>query len=204
MTFWETIERGEYVMFALTVFLIIIICIWWIRGAKLSSLKKRYSPLMQRIRDYIIEGDVENARHLCDVTDSPGARLIGAGLGRVGSPMQEVKESMNSVAAIEKSNMTKGAVWLKAFAVISPLVGLGGTLLGIIDRLRDLGESGGGVDIAMVCGAIAPTIVSTVAGLGVGIFSLFALAGLESSINSAERHLDRLGVDFTNLLNEPS
>ena len=203
MTFWDTIERGEYVMFALAVLVIVIIVIWWVRGVALNRRKKTYHSMMQRVRDHVVEGDLENARQLCEVADSPGGRVICAGIHRIGRPMSEVKGSMNEVADIEKDEMAKGSGWLRSIAVISPLLGLGGTLVGIVDRLRDLGESGANIDTSAVCGALAPTIVTTVAGIGVGIFSLFALTCLEGTINSARRRLDEVSVEFTALLDEP-
>ena len=204
MTFWETIERGEYVMFALAAVLIVIICVWWIRSAALAKQKKKYSPLMHRIRDHVMEGDIENARQICEASDTPGARVAEAGLSRIGHPMAEVKSAIKDVSNIEKKRMSRGCRWLRALAVISPLLGLGGTLTGIIDRLRDLGESGVAVDIASVCGAIAPTIVTTVAGLGVGIFSLISLTCLEGTVFKARLRLDKIGKEICDLLNEPS
>ena len=204
MTFWETIERGEYVMIALAVIFVIVILIWSVRGGSVAALGKKYSWLMHRVRDMVVEGDLENARQLCEGMDSPGARLIHSGLNRVGQPMSEVRESMAQVAAGEKAQMWRGSGWLKTFAVISPLLGLGGTLTGVIDRLRDLGNSQLPVDTAMVCETIAPTIVTTVAGLGVGIFSLISLAFLEGVINKAQRKLDDLGLEFIQLLQQPA
>lgn len=204
MTFWETIERGEYVMFFLAVLFVLTVVIWWVRGAALRKQNKRYAMLMDRIRDHLTEGDLENARQLCAGGDNSGTRLLCAGLARVGKPMQEVRDAMTDVSRIEYSRMEEGTIWLRLLAVVAPLSGLGGTLVGIIDRLRDLGEAGAAVDTAMVSAAIAPTIVTTVAGLGVGIFALVAYACLGSRIATSRRKLDQLGIEFTNLLEQPS
>ena len=203
MTFWQTVERGEYVMIALAVIIIICIIIWWVRSVSLGRERKTYPALMQRVRDHVTEGDIENARQQCVAIPSAGSRVIDSGLSRVGQPIGEVISSLNEKARFEKESMKRGCRWLYAFAVISPLLGLGGTLVGIIDRLRDLGESGSAVDIATLCSAISPTIVTTVAGLGTGIFALIALTALEGRINSSERKLDQLSLEFTDLLNEP-
>lgn len=204
MTFWETIERGEYVMFALAVILIIIILIWRISGARLHKGKKSYPLLMQKLRDHITEGDLENSRQLCASGENPGCRMLEAGLGKVGRPMEEVRTAMKGVSDIEKQRMDMGLGWLRILAVISPLLGFGGTLVGTIDRLRDVAEMGIAADISTLSGAIAPTIVTTVAGLGTGIVALIAYACLNSSATSAKRNLDELGVSFTDLLEEPS
>ena len=204
MTFWETVERGEYVMIALAVLFILSVCIWWVRAAKLNRQRKTYPVIMYRMKDHITEGDIENAQKFCQSLSSPGARVISVGLTRIGKPMPEITADLQTVSNIEKEEMAKGSRWLWAIAVISPLLGLGGTLVGIIDRLKDLGEMGASVDLSMICGAISPTIVTTVAGLGVGIFSLIAYTFLEAAIDSSRRDLDKVAVDFIDILNTPS
>lgn len=204
MTFWETVERGEYVMIAEAVLLILCVCIWWIRSIRLGSQSKKYSPLMQRVRDHVVEGDIENARQLCSASPSPGAAVIESGLSHLGKSMLEIRAAISQVSQIEKESMGRGSRWLRAIAVIAPLLGLGGTLVGVIDRLRELGVAGASVDIAAVCDNIAPTIVTTVAGLGVGVFALVAFTFLEGRIDSSRRKLDMVANEFTDLLNEPA
>lgn len=204
MTFWETVERGEYVMIALAVLFILIICLWWLKADKLRKQTKSYPDLMNRIRDHVMEGDIENAIQFCASVTTPGAKIIETGLNRIGHSIEDVLSSMKEKALIEKDAMGLGIPWLRTIAVISPLLGLGGTLIGIIDQLRDLGEQGHLVDLSMLCSAIAPTIVTTVSGIGVGIFALLAYSCLETQINYSGHQLDEVASEFTDLLNEPS
>lgn len=203
MTFWETIERGEYVMFALAAIVVLIVVIWWVRGLSLHKESRYYGFMMQRVRDLVVEGDLENARQVCRDIDSPGSRTIEKGLSYVGRPMSELNMAMHDVMDYEKSRMEKGLRWLRLIAVVSPIIGIGGTLVGVIDRLRDLGDSSVPVDAGMIGGAIAPTIVTTVAGLGVGLLAMLAIACLESNISTARRRLDEISIQFSDLLNEP-
>lgn len=204
MTVWETIQGGEYFMIVLAVIFILIIILWSIREHKLYKQNKSYSDLMQRIRDYVVEGDLENALSLCKATDSPGAAVVATGIKNIGDSMTDLKNSMQSVALIQKGYISKGTLWLRFFAVVSPLFGLSGTLIGIVDRLRDLSESPYIVDIADLSAAIAPTIVTTVAGLIVGIIALVAYTLLQTSVESGIRRIDELITEFFDLLNEPS
>lgn len=203
MNFWETIQRGEYVMLALGAFILLVVVIWWVKGVTLNRQKKKYSTFIHKLRDYMIEGDIENAKQLCIYSNLPCGRTIGAGVMRLGRPMNEIREAIGDVAEIEKITMARGCRWLRLVSVVAPLLGLGGTLVGIIDRFRDLNESGVNIDVTEVCNAITPAIVTTVVGLGVGIFSLIALTFLEGTINSARKGLDEVNLEFMNLLNEP-
>lgn len=204
MTVWECIQRGEYVMIALAVILVGCIVIWWVRGASLRKERKSYRILMQRVRDQITEGDLENARQLCRADAHSGGRMLEAGINRIGRRMDEVENGLRNEAEVEKQRFSRGARWLKTFATISPLLGFGGTLVGLTDRLRDMGEASTPVDLALICSQTAPAIVTTVAGLTTGIFALVAFAFLEASIDKSKRSLDELANDFSDLLNEPS
>lgn len=204
MTVWETICSGEFVMLGLAAIFVAVAVIWLSRVIFLRKQNNTYPGLMQRIRDHVVEGDIENARSQCHSVSSPGARVIDAGLARVGHTMSEVTSAMHQETDIEKNKLRRGQRWLKFFAVVSPLAGLGGTLVGITYRLRDLGLSDTPVDTSMVCAAIAPAVVTTVAGLITGIFSLIAYTSLDASLASSERKIDELSVEFNDLLNEPS
>lgn len=204
MTFWETIQRGEYVMFALALIFIAIIMIWSVRGAKLRIEAKQGVKLMPRLRDHITESDVENARQICRSSDTPGGRVLASGLNHIGSPMEEIQKNLKHTTDTEKEDFRRGILWLRLFSIVSPLLGLGGTLVGVIDVLRDLGLQESPVTTAQVSGGIAPTIVTTVAGIGVGIFALVALASLNSQVLRAGRNLNNLSQSFIDLLNEPS
>ncbi|MCH5238725.1 MAG: MotA/TolQ/ExbB proton channel family protein [Muribaculaceae bacterium] len=203
MTFWECIERGEYVMLALGILLLVIIIVWWVSGLRIAKGGKGYGMLMQRVRDHIVEGDLENAANISENPASPGGAVLAAGISHIGHSIAEIREAMKGVSTIECQKMNRGLIWLRLIAVTSPLLGLGGTLTGIIDRLGYLAKLGN-VDSAAICGALSPTIVTTVVGLGVGIFSLIALVSLESMIKKSERKLEELQLDFISLLEEPA
>ena len=158
---------------------------------------------MQRVRDYVLEGDLENARQLCEMTQTPGAKVVEAGLEHVGDSMTEVKSAMAEISSIEKAKLYKGSDWIRTIAVISPILGLGGTLSGIMQQLWELGEDPS-TDVSIICAAISPTLATTIAGLGVGIFALIALTCVETSINTSKRKIDELNAGFIQLLNQPA
>lgn len=205
MTFWETIVRGEYVMFALCVIIVLTVVTVWAKCAGLRRGGRKTTTLMHKVKDYVVEGDMENARQLAAATPTPGGRIVAGGLDSIGEPIVEIKERLQSTVSREKETIgSSSIIWLRTYAIVAPLLGLGGTLTGVIDRLRDLGESGVAVDSGMICSEIAPTIVSTVAGLGTGIIALLGLAIVEGAINRARKGMDKVGEEFMGLINQPT
>lgn len=203
MTFWDTIERGEYVMIALMVILIAILSIWIAVCRILCRQRRKDRALLHQVRDLIMEGDTESAWQTANSSNTPASRVIAAGISKIGAKNLEIKSEMAQISHLEKKKVDIGTRWLRAFAVISPLLGLAGTLVGIIDRLRVLGQADAPVDTAAICLAISPTIVTTVAGLGVGIFAIVALSCLEGCINKAKIHIEETAHQFLHLLNQP-
>lgn len=204
MNFWDTIVRGEYVMFALALMLVAVAAIWWARGVSLSSLRKKNVSLMNRIRDYIMEGDIENAHGLAEGSNFPGAKVIEAGVTRLGRPVAEIIASMELASEAQGPVIERGRRWLYAIAVMAPLIGAAGSLAGICDAFRNVAEAGGDADLALLSSMIAPALVATVAGLGVGVFAIFAFYCLDGSMAKAKNDLSHLTLDFADLLNEPS
>lgn len=205
MTFWETLESGEFVMIALAVILIAVIVIWWIKTVSLSHSRIKNLPLLlERIKDYINEGDIDNTIGICLMTSTPGGRVMADGLLKLGAPIEEIEERMQKSAVNKKITLASGMIWLKYIAVASPLIGLGGTLAGICHRLNGIIELDGVADCGIIAEAVAPAIVTTVAGIGVGIVAIVALATLESYIACIGRNIDLAIEQLTKLLSEPS
>ena len=204
MTVWEAIESGEYVMFALAALLLASLIIWIVTAAKLRKEKRAINPLMQRVRDLVTEGDIDNSLQLCQSSPASAARIVEAGLTHLGKHIAEVKSAMRYVADIEKNNLGKGGVWIKTIAFISPLIGFGGTLIGIINRMEWLAVVEPEADIPLFCEVVAPTLVTTVAGLVAAVCSYFAYTCLKTQINSSKNQIDKLTMDMTDLLNEPA
>lgn len=203
ITLWQAIEAGEYVMIAVTVVLLAALWIYVARMVKIGKDMKPASHLMARIRDYVVEGDIENARHACERSGIPVAKVVEKGLSRIGRQMIEVMQVMEEASAIEKEWMQRGLGWIHALAVISPLLGFGGTLAGIMVALRWLAMSGPLADMADIAAAIWPSFITVLAGIAAGIIILVFKTSLQGRILRAERDIDNSAADFINLLNEP-
>lgn len=204
MNFLEIISRGEYVIIALAVILIVVIIIWSIRVSVLKHEFRLSRTLMPRLRDYIMEGDLENALHLCQNIKGVGSLVIGCGVSYMGRPMPEIHSAMRLVNEANSSSLEKGSRWLYAFAVISPLIGLGGTLAGICNILQRVAQTGPVTDMAIIANEIAPSIITTCAGIVVGLFSYIAYICLDGYVAKAKQYISKLSIEFTDILNSPS
>lgn len=204
LSFWSLIIDGGYIMIPLAVLLLVSIYIFIERCLALHRAAKNDDTFMKRIRDYIMEGDIENAVTLCKRTDTPYARLILKGVNRIGRPMNDVLVAIENTGNIEVANLGKGFTWLSTTAAGAPMLGFLGTVVGMIEAFFALANAGTSANITVLSSGIYQALVTTVAGLVVGIAALFAYNFLVSRVNHIMNSLEAKTMEFMDLLNEPS
>ncbi len=204
LSFWSLVMDGGYIMIPLAVLLIVSIYIFIERCFALMRASRNDETFMKRIRDYIMEGDIENAVNLCKRTDTPYARLILKGVNRIGRPMNDVLVAIENTGNIEVTNLTKGFTWLSTTAAGAPMLGFLGTVTGMIEAFFALANAGTSANITVLSSGIYQALVTTVAGLVVGIAALFAYNFLVSRVNRIMNSLEAKTLEFMDLLNEPS
>ncbi|MDE6770146.1 MAG: MotA/TolQ/ExbB proton channel family protein [Muribaculaceae bacterium] len=204
LSLWSLIIDGGYIMIPLAVLLLVSIYIFIERCFALHRAAKNDDTFMKRIRDYIMEGDIENAVNLCKRTDTPYARLILKGVNRIGRPMNDVLVAIENTGNIEVANLGKGFSWLSTTAAGAPMLGFLGTVVGMIEAFFALANAGTSANITVLSSGIYQALVTTVAGLVVGIAALFAYNFLVSRVNRIMNSLEAKTMEFMDLLNEPA
>lgn len=159
---------------------------------------------MKRIRDYIHEGEIESARNLCKQTNTPYARLIDKGITRIGRQASEVLIAIENTGNIEVARLGKGLTWLATTAAGAPMIGFLGTVIGMVEAFYNLASAGSQANIDVLAGGIYEALVTTVAGLVVGLIAMFAYNWLTSRINRVLTGLEARTMEFMDLLNEPA
>ncbi len=120
--------------------------------------------LIIQVRDLVLRGETAEAITLCKMDDSPLARVFIAGLRQAGKPREVVKEFLGEVGRHEGMALQRGLVVLETVAVVAPLLGLLGTVWGMIDVFQAIETHGVG-DAAALAGGIGTALYTTLAGL---------------------------------------
>ena len=191
-------------MIPLAILSIISIYIFVERCIVIGRARRDDDTFMKRIKDYIHDGEIESARRLCATTDTPYARLISKGISRIGRPMQDVLVTIENTGNIEIAKLEKGLPWLATTAAGGPMLGFLGTVVGMVQAFYNLAAAGTGANIAVLADGIYAALVTTVAGLIVGIIALFAYNYLVARINKVMNLLEAKTMEFMDLLNEPA
>lgn len=204
LSVWDLTMRGGWIMIPLAILSLVCVYIFVERCLVIRRAQKEDNSFMDRIREYIHDGEIESARHLCSKTDTPYARLIGKGISRIGRPMNDVLVTIENTGNIEIANLEKGLPWLATTAAGGPMIGFLGTVIGMVQAFFNLASAGSSANIAVLADGIYSALVTTVAGLIVGIIAMFAYNYLVARINKVMNALEARTMEFMDLLNEPA
>ena len=203
LSLWSLVIDGGYIMSPLAILLLVTIYVFIERSIVIGRAAREDRTFMDRIREYVHEGDIESAQNLCRKTDSPYSRLIAKGLSRIGRPMNDVLVAIENTGNIEVANLGKGFPWLSTTAAGAPMLGFLGTVTGMIQAFFSMASAGTSANITVLSSGIYQALVTTVAGLVVGIIALFAYNYLVARVNRVMNSMETKTMEFMDLLNEP-
>lgn len=204
LSLWDLCLRGGPLMIVLALLSLVCIYIFVERAIVINRAAREDDTFMKRIRDYIHEGEIESAFNLCKKTGTPYARLIAKGISRIGRPVNDILAAVENTGNIEIASLSKGLPWLATTAAGAPMLGFLGTVVGMVQAFYAIASEGNSANIATFSSGIYTALVTTVAGLVVGVIALFAYNYLVARINSVMNMLESKSMEFMDLLNEPA
>jgi biopolymer transport protein ExbB len=197
------IESG-YVM--VPIILLSFVAIYIFVERILTLRKTRMDPelITERIRDYVQSGDIVGARSYCAQQSTPVTRILKQGLERLGRPIAEIQEAVHSAGKYEAFELSKRIDLLATIAGVAPMLGFLGTVTGMIKAFKEIQSLQGNVNPSVLAGGIWEALISTAAGLIVGIIAIFFYNFVLGRINRAVHDMERSATDFIDLLQEPA
>ena len=201
--FWDLFMGGGWLMWVLVALAAVMIFIFVERFIAIRKATRLDNNFMSRIRDYISEGNIGAAIDLCRRTDSPVARMIEKGIERIGRPMSDIQTAIENVANLEVSKLENGLPFLATIAGGAPMIGFLGTVMGMVQTFMDMAAAGGTVDMSLLSGGMYVAMVTTVAGLVVGIPAYFGYNYLVARIEKLVFQMEANSIAFMDILNQP-
>ncbi|OPZ97929.1 MAG: Biopolymer transport protein ExbB [Bacteroidetes bacterium ADurb.Bin408] len=159
---------------------------------------------MNNIKDFIHDGKLDSALSLCKHNNSPLSRMIEKGLLRIGKPLNDVNAAIENVGKLEVNKLEKNIAVLATVAGASPMIGFLGTVSGMINAFYNMSKAGNNIDIALLSGGIYEAMVTTLAGLVVGILGYICYNILVARVEKVVFMLEARASEFMDLLNEPA
>lgn len=196
--------KGGWIIGVLAVFSIIAVYIFIERYFVILSASREDNNFMNNIRDFIHNGRVDSALALCRNNQKPIAKMIEKGLTRIGKPLSDINTAIENVGKLEVARLEKNIAGLATISGAAPMLGFLGTVIGMIKAFYDMSMAGNNIDISMLSGGIYQAMVTTVAGLIVGIIAYICYNMLVARIEKLVYKLEASATEFMDLLHEPA
>ena len=204
LSVWELImDGGWYIMIPLGILSVLAVYIFIERFMAIRKAAVQDANFMNKIKDYISDGKLDAAKNLCSTNNTPMARMVEKGISRIGRPLEDINTSIENVADLELQKLEKGLNTLATIAGAAPMIGFLGTVIGMIFTFHQMSISGDGVQIGELSGGIMQAMVTTVAGLIIGIIAYIGYNILVSTVEKVVHRMQATSMTFMDLLQEP-
>lgn len=202
--FFDLAMKGGWIMIPIILLSLIAVFIFFDRYFAIKRAGKVDNSLLDRVKTYILDGKIDSALALSQSQDNPTSRMIEKGITRIGRPMSDVNAAIEIVGNLEISKLEKGLPVLASVAGGAPMIGFLGTVMGMIQAFYDMANAGNNIDVTLLSSGIYQAMVTTVAGLIVGIVAYFAYNILVSNVEKVVFKMEATTSEFMDLLNEPA
>jgi len=129
--------------------------------------------------------------------------MIEKGIQRIGRPLADISSAIENVGKLEVYKLERGLPTLATCAGGAPMLGFLGTVTGMVRAFYDMSMAGNNIDVTLLSRGIYTALITTVAGLIVGIIAYFAYNYMVSYVEKVVNKLEANSTEFMDLLNEP-
>ena len=140
--------------------------------------------------------DITAAKTLCQNTDNPITRMIEKGVDRIDKPMTDISSAIENQGKLEIYKMENNLANLATIAGVAPMIGFLGTVIGMIVAFHEMASAGGNIDVEMLSKGIYTAMVTTVAGLVVGIIAYIAYNYLVTKVEKVIFQMEARTTEF--------
>ncbi len=200
----ELTLKGGIIMIPIGILLLIGIYLTIERYATVKKAAKEDPFFMKNVKDMVASGNIAGAKSLCANNGTPIGRMLEKGISRIGKPMKNIEVAIENVGKLEIYRLEKGMATLATISGAAPMLGFLGTVTGMVRAFFNMANAGNNIDIMQLSGGIYEAMVTTVAGLIVGIFAYIVHNTLTAMIEKVVHRMEAAAVEFIDLLQEPA
>ena len=190
-------EGGWYIMWPLTLFLGIALFITIERYLVSRSAISGTSDFVQEMKRYLAAGDYKGLQAFSAQRKTAYARLVHTAAGQINH--KDLPKVLEEAGRFEVYEMEKNLSFLATISGVAPMLGFLGTTIGMIVTFHEMSLSG--VEIQALYGGIMQAMVTTVAGLIVGIYAYMAYNFSVDRVNKVVHYLEWVSAEFLESIN---
>ncbi len=200
----DYMQKGGPLMWLLLLLSIISTTVFLERLIFYHRSTLRVGEFLRGLANLISRRNFAEALHESAGTSGPVARVIHAALLRYNAPRAELKDIVQEAGQLEMPRLERRLTILLSIAYIAPLVGLLGTVTGLIEALVTISSQAGYATSAEISVGLYKSLLTTAAGLVVAIPTTLAYTFLSSRVNVLMHDMERGGIEIVNLITDAS
>jgi biopolymer transport protein ExbB len=201
ISLWNLLNEGGVLMIPLLLCSLVLVYVFIERLMAIRKASSGDTRFMDRIKEELRRGDVAGAKLSCKNANIPLARMIEKGVNRIGQPIEAIERSMENTGKLEVYQLEKNLSILSTIGNIAPIFGFLGTIAGMIILFFNVQHQG--FSLPTIAGGIYTKMVTSAAGLIIGLLANLCYAYLNAQINRNVNRFESASVEFLDLLQEP-
>lgn len=204
---WDIIEQSSK-GFGLVINIILVLMLGYAifvfveRFLALRKATKEEQGFTAKIKEYLMDGKIDQAKDYCSRSHSPSARMLEKGISRLGKPIDSISASIENTAKLEILRLEQRLSFLATAAGAAPMIGFLGTVIGMIMVFFDL-QNTAELSVETIAPGIMTAMVTTVGGLIVGIIAYIGYNFLVARIGKVVYQMENDALEFMDVLNQP-
>lgn len=206
---WEAVSEaassimGLIILLSLAIMSIYAVYVFVERLLALRRASKKNPNFLSEVKQYLSDGKIDEAKNLCARTDSPSARMLEKGISRLGKPVDVVASAIDNTGKLEISRLEQRLSFLATAAGAAPMIGFLGTTIGMVQVFNDM-KNLDSLDLGTIAPGIMTAMITTVAGLIVGIIAFMGYNYLVTQISKVVYRMENDAMEFMDVLHTPS
>ena len=194
--------EGGTVMYVIALIGFVALMLILERALSLKKMSVNKDALSESLFGMILRGDIQQAIAYCDGKPAPLTNTLKAGLVQVLNkrPDEEIQVAMDASVLRETPKIEGWTAFLAVFGNLSVLVGLLGTIIGLIRSFSGVGQADAATKAALLSQGISEALNCTAFGLLVAIVSIFGYAVFQTLIGRAITEMTESTMNLMNVV----
>jgi len=196
----ELMQKGGPAMWVILAVSVVGLAVFLERLIYLHRAQVRVGEFLRGLAN-LVKGDrYDEARKQCLSTPGPVARVALSAVLARDCPRAELRDIVQEAGQLEVPRLERHLGLLTGLAYTAPLLGLLGTVLGLLEAFYLVSTQGGYATVADISGAVYQSLISAAAGLAVAIPALIGASYLSARVKDLLHDMERAGIEMVNLL----
>ena len=198
--------KGGYVMIPLMLCSVLAVAVMLERFVVFRRVAHASDGLMEQLRERLMDGRVEEALRMCDLSDGPVARVLANGLRMFlqnrhrDDLSMHIERAMEERAILETVRLQKRLGILDTVITVAPLLGLLGTVTGMMGSFQVLSSQRGLSQPNAITGGVAEALIATATGLAIAIVTLVGYNALTEKVKHLTSEIEVRATQLVNFL----